>query len=308
VTRRLATGLAVTLALLLLAGALGRFAAPLDSLSLLRMPAAAALLALTLLLSGLWRVAAAVLAVVALAGWIRLDGADEGPGDLRLYQKNTFFSNAQGERLVEDILATGADVVTLQELSSRNGAVLSGLAQSYPHAHACSYRGWSVAVLSRHPMVKGSAVCSRGRGMALVQLAAPAGQVWVASVHVPWPWPHVGWRRARELAAQIAPLEGPVVVAGDFNMVPWSHGVRGIAQAAKAQVLGPALGTLHLDLWALARGSHHWTGLTGRPVPLRHVPMSIDHVIAPAGGVSKRPLLGSDHKGLLAEISLTQAD
>jgi len=31
-------------------------------------------------------------------------------------------------------------------------------------------------------------------------------------------------------------------------------------------------------------------------------------VIAPGGGVSKRPLLGSDHKGLLAEITLTQAD
>ncbi|MBL4557022.1 MAG: hypothetical protein JKP98_07320 [Rhodobacteraceae bacterium] len=52
-----------------------------------------------------------------------------------------------------------------------------------------------------------------------------------------------------------------MILGGDFNMVPWSHGVRALARAAGGSVARPALSTR----------------------PVRGMPLPIDHVIAPGG-------------------------
>jgi len=77
-----------------------------------------------------------------------------------------------------------------------------------------------------------------------------------------------------------------MLIAGDFNMVPWGSSVRSIAKAAESERIGgyvttfPAFGGL--------------------------APLAIDHVLIPKGGqgqIETRPLLGSDHLGLVARFS-----
>lgn len=297
---RLLAGLS---ALVLAFGALGGLAAPLDSLALARVPAALVLLVSAIGLAPKVRWAAWIFAVAMLGTWGLGLRADASGGELLLYQKNVFFINQAPQSLVADIEASGADLVTLQELSQRTRVIKDALLASYPYAHACMFRGWEVAVLSRHPFTDAAPRCSRGRGLAAAEVQTPAGPVWVASVHNPWPWPHGGWDRGRELADLVAGLGGPVVVAGDFNTVPWSATVRRMARAAGGEVLGPARGSLRVDPVRLLRGND-MTGAFDPALGPLAVPIAIDHVIAPGGQRSLRPLLGSDHHGLLARIAL----
>lgn len=284
-------------------GFLGGLAAPLDSLALLRVPAALCLAVAALALRPWARRAAWALAAAGLGSWA-VGFVPQAPGgDLTLYQKNVYFVNQAPEALVADILDSGADVVTLQEMSGGNQAILAGLAGAYPQVHACWYRGWRVMVLSRLPFTSRAPLCSEARGLAAAQVQTAAGPLWVVSLHNPWPWPQHGWSRGAALAEAVAGLPGPKVVGGDFNTVPWAATVRRMARAAGGRVLPPRRGSLWLDpLRTLPLDDI--TGVWRPDLSPLAVPMPIDHVIAPGGRVLRRGKLGSDHIGLLARIEL----
>ena len=110
--------------------------------------------------------------------------------------------------------------------------------------------------------------------------------VWLASVHIPWHWPINS--RVNELEAEqmLKALDGPIVMAGDFNSVPWTRRVSRLKTLSRTRMAGPAFLTLR----------------HGR-LPL---PLPIDFVFSPGGGeVELRPLFGSDHHGLLATVKLS---
>ena len=78
-------------------------------------------------------------------------------------------------------------------------------------------------------------------------------------------------------------LDGKVVVAGDFNIFPWTSRVERITAITKTKVAGPARFTL----------------------TYLNIPLPIDFVLSQNGGsIEKRPLLGSDHAGLVADLAL----
>ena len=221
-----------------------------------------------------------VAALVALgpAVWLARPAAAVTDGALVLYQKNVLWSNDSIEALAEDILASGADVVTLQEVSRGNRALLEMLAGAYPGQALCE-RG-AVAVLSRAPLVE-PPICIKGQAMVLARVVGPEGPVWVGSVHLSWPWPWPQARQAERLTRHLEALEGPRVIAGDFNMVAWGRSVRGMSAAAGTRPIGPV------------RRSFVLLGV---------YPLAIDHVLAGAGQLEARALLGSDHFGLLARV------
>ena len=131
--------------------------------------------------------------------------------------------------------------------------------------------------------VPGAAVCAPG--LAAIQAILPTSQgeqpVWIVSVHLHWPWRHSQQEHVAEFIPVLAGLEGPVAMAGDFNMVRWGHSVRQMATAARVVPAGPSNGT--------------FLGFA----PLLTLP--IDHAFATVGGrLEQRPALGSDHLGLLA--------
>lgn len=283
------SGLTVAI-LLVLAGFLGWLHPIGDSLSVGRGFAVAAVLMLAIAASFLgmktaafWSILFALFAgtpVVLATLW-------PGPsGGLLLYQKNLRFDNAELAALEADIRLAAPVVLTLQEVSEPNLALMANLKDILPHQQFCRFdKVGGVAVASRLPSVPGAVVCAPGLAAMQVLVTDSQGQtpVWIVSVHLHWPWPYSQQDHAAVLQEVLAGLDGPVVMAGDFNMVGWAHSIRQLATAARVVAAGPSYGT--------------YTGFA----PLMRLP--IDHAFAPAGGrLELRPALGSDHLGLLARL------
>lgn len=247
-----------------------------------------------------WRWRGAWLAAVlclGLGGWHVASQA--GPlvppfaGDITVYQKNMLFRDYDETALVQDIRASGARMVTLQEVSRAHRDFLAVMEETHPYQLICEGTAvGAVAVLSADPSL--GQWCTDAAGMAVMDVAGfeGAGTVRVVALHLHWPWPH---RQAEALDEKLnqlgqAGLDGSgapyhVIVGGDFNMVPWGHSVRRIEDFFGVTRVGGPASTF--DLFGLR--------------------LSIDHVLAgpaAAGSLSVRPLLGSDHNGLVARIAV----
>ncbi len=273
-------------AALLGAAFLGGFAGALhplgDSLAVFRLPVAV-VFALWVIWSPwfAWiRWSIAVLCLAAMGQIVAQKHVSHLNGPITIYQKNMLFQNDEVEALAADIRATRPDIVTLQELTSRNAALVRDLRDEYPYQASCALVEWArVAILSRWP-VEGE-ICLEGQGLVGFQVKSPEGLFWAFSLHAFWPWPHGQADQFDTILPVLGDLEEPVVIAGDFNMVPWSFALRSIERSIGATRAGPLFSTLTK---------------MGAPLP-------IDHVYAPGGGQAEpRPLFGSDHSGVLAKV------
>ena len=285
-------GLLILVVMIGLAALLGGYAGALhpagDSLAAFRPVLAGVVLALSLPIA-IWgprgfALLAVALALAALAhpAWLRV--VPRAAGGVAVYSKNLFHGNDDVAGLVWEIDAMRPDLVLLQEVTAANEAVLDLLSASYPTRHRCADRPiGDTAVLSRWPAIEGTAHCAHGA--AIVRVAAPEGPLWVVSLHLRWPWPRAQAAHAAAIEEALAELDGPAVVGGDFNMLPWGHSVQRLADAVGGAPVRPAPGTRTL------------AGV---------LPLAIDHVIATGRrpGVSqRRPPIGSDHHGVLARVS-----
>ena len=276
---------AVCLILAVLFGFAGGLHPAFDSLSLLRLPLVLSCLLVLVFPMGIrLRLMLAATVMLGAGTTVPMFFGAQNADDLRVYSKNMWFANKELEALAADIRESGADVVTLQEVSRANRAMLSALRDTYPHQHLCSFSGWSgIAVLSRDPILQ--TACSDKRAVAAAQVQSRQGPVWIASVHLSWPFPYANATSAASGTELLERLDGPVVMAGDFNIFPWANSVQGLQQAADLQVAQPVRPTFDL----------------------RGVPLLLDHVHAPGGGSARyRGLIGSDHLGVLADVSLTR--
>lgn len=260
-----------------------------DSLAVFRVGFCLGLLVLTLFLRGRGSAQICLFAIglsgIATMLWHKLPL--DAPGPITIYQKNMFHMNADIDGLAADILAAKTDFVTLQEVTIDNETLLDLLQKTYPHQHLCRYDDRSgVAVLSREQPVRQRS-CGRGFGMAQILVDLPNGPHYIAAVHLSWPFPKAQPRQLTRLYTQMEALDHPILIGGDFNMVPWSHALSRLARASDTVAAGPARTTFLL-------GS---------------LPIAIDHVFAPGGGsVETRPLLGGDHFGLLARVHADDTD
>lgn len=204
------------------------------------------------------------------------------------YQKNMMFKMPSTTPLYDDILEQAPDFISLQEVSRKNLPILASLAAQYPAQLFCPFAAvGGVAVVSRWPLVAGSKRCNARSGMVAMQVETPDGPVWVVSLHLHWPYPMGQAAQVRALLSQLMALDGPIVLGGDFNMVPWSYTLRAITAATSTRRIGVP----------------HYT------LPLKNLySLPIDHVLVNAkinpADTSKRPLLGSDHYGVLARFHL----
>jgi len=206
-----------------------------------------------------------------------------------LYQKNMSFRMPDTGPLAADILQQAPDFVTLEEVDRENIALLAALQPDYPAQAFCPFMNvGGVAVASRWPKVRGSDVCLQGQGMVAMQVETPDGPLWLVALHLHWPFPHRQAEQVRQLETALKALEGPVVLGGDFNMVPWSHTMHAITAATRTRRIGAPKYTFPL-----------FDGLYTLP---------IDHVLVNANArpaeTWRRPQLGSDHYGVLARFYL----
>ena len=260
-----------------------------DSLAVFRLPLAA-FLAVLAVICFRRRVAIVVGLLVAAASGASVLWAYSAPDDqqratLTVYQKNLSFRPGDRSALLDDLRALQPDLITLQEVHERHLPLIELLSDLYPNRAVCSFAAvGGVAILSRLPLASDDVRCESGLGIVALPVQSDQGPLWAVSVHQHWPWPHHQEAQARRIIAVLDELDGPKVMAGDFNMVAWSYNLKRYAETTATLLAGPFDASFELE------------GLLG---------IRIDHVLAPKGGKTRlRPYFGSDHRGLFAEVAL----
>lgn len=146
---------------------------------------------------------------------------------VRLYSANLWARNADIDSIVASIRAADADVVMLIELGDAPTRRLDVILAGYPHRVATSRidrpNGPARSVIaSRFPL---TTIRDRPDGLHAVgaSLQTPLGPLNVVGVHLtrPWPFQEQWGQISQTMALQevVEGLDGPVVVAGDFNSV-----------------------------------------------------------------------------------------
>jgi len=198
IIRVLVSGSATALIGLVLLGFSGYFFGLGNSASVVRPQAGALLIPVAAFLflmkaqrRALFSLTLAVVAIGSIAPGFFISGTDCTGACLKLYQKNLLSKAWSRYPLADDIIASGAEIVTLQEVSDHNRRFMANMFDHYPKAVTCKFRpAQDVAVLTSLPAVDGSEFCLAEAGLAGVQVLAPNGQlVWVLSVHMEWPFP-----------------------------------------------------------------------------------------------------------------------
>ncbi|MEM1364227.1 MAG: endonuclease/exonuclease/phosphatase family protein [Pseudomonadota bacterium] len=283
-----------------------------DSFATFRMFFGAALLGSLIVLLPFrrwtWFASGAALLVVSVAltfphlpgvkrGWA-VEGAAplEGKPRLRVAQANILFSIVDPEKTVASLLRDDPDVILLQEVSRDNGSILEVLNETHPHQLDCREgRYHSVAIVSRLPLTSPIVdPCPDPGGLGIGQIDLAGTPVNLVSFHAWWPWPMSQHRQISMLSEHLESLDGPTILAGDFNASPWSNGVARVAGMSGTQVPAGLLNT-----WKPSGGTMQVS--EARVLPLDHM------LHSPEFGLISRELLpsgGSDHHPVVSEYVL----
>jgi endonuclease/exonuclease/phosphatase (EEP) superfamily protein YafD len=286
---------------------LGRYAWPLDlfthfrvQYALLLLVVAIALFALRAPLLGAVSVVGAVLAAIPIVSYMGVPTAraHAGSASFRVVTFNTWFRNHDYAAIGRFLEKTQADVIVLEELSRDEGLRLGAHLHSYPHSHN-DVQPHGTIVFARWPIVSAESFAMAGgpARAARVTLDWQGTQVTVLGVHLHWPLGPTNSRlRNAELdtiASFAAGRSEPLIVAGDFNVTPWSRHFRraldrsGLNDAAAGHGLAPS-----------------W------PSQFPPLGIRIDHCLASkhwrSTDVRLGPSLGSDHLPLIADLELQQ--
>ncbi len=231
---------------------------------------------------------------IALAPYSRLPTG--GKHDLSVISFNLLASNAgNGNRIVDYLSESGADVVVIAE-ADPIVPHLDRLAEAYPYQAGCEtaetecgdvlvlsrYRLDNLRVFfqgadSRHQSIEADIVV---RGQKVRLLAVHLLRTDYGSLQI---------NELQKLGARIARVDGPAIVAGDFNAAPWIGQFTDMLQRS-----GLNRATIEPGTW---------------PVMFGPLGVPIDHILVkePAQIASLDVLadsLGSNHRGLRAEIVL----
>jgi endonuclease/exonuclease/phosphatase (EEP) superfamily protein YafD len=289
-------------------GLLGERVWAFDLLSHFRVQYGYALLVCALLLSwlrvGRWAVPAWMSA--AFVAWPVLlshlptkasaHGAAQSLPSFKVVTLNAWFRNENVERIARYLATSEADVIVIQEFDSRRMRELMALLPDYPHsALDAAQDRHGAAILSRWP-IESSQPLSLSTGARHAQWARVrwhSTAVEVVGVHLPWPLgARVSAQRNQELyalAQWMRTRTGPLVVAGDFNLSPWSPHFVAALEQAQAQ-----------DAFASQRPLRTWpTRFAPLGIRIDHCWTSQDWHVAQA---IRGPDVGSDHYPLLVEL------
>jgi endonuclease/exonuclease/phosphatase (EEP) superfamily protein YafD len=242
--------------------------------------------------------AAAANAWTLLPYWMPAAAGDAaGMGTLRLVSLNLLADNDDTGRTLGYLGQCDADVVVLLEVDDAWAEAVAKLAPRYPHQvmHPRDDR-FGIAVLSRLPLAR-ERIEPLAEGPPVVIVDLPVGRAGclLVAAHPPAPIA-ADWsaRRDAQLAAigDVAAAESrPVIVAGDLNATPWSHGFR---QLVRLRGLSDsAVGRGVQATW----NAHRWVPR----IPIDHV------VVSPEVRVMERrvgPDVGSDHLPIEATLAI----
>ncbi|WP_159873968.1 endonuclease/exonuclease/phosphatase family protein [Novosphingobium sp. 9U] len=220
---------------------------------------------------------------------------------LRVVTHNVWTDNVDASGTAAVLERSGADILFLQETEGQFASVLPVLARTFPYSSGCKHR-CALIILSRFP-IESTKLRRTDRpwrridpGMMLdarIRLPGSVGIIPVVTVHLARGQARgADLRQRAELAQALKRADGNAsILAGDFNLVPWS---------ARMRMLDAALAPL-----ARATAAFSWPArFEKRDVPFPLVP--IDHVYAGSGwaleSVRRLERTGSDHYPIAVDL------
>lgn len=149
----------------------------------------------------------------------------------KIFHANVLAPNTCYEELLTQIIQENPDVVTLTELTSGWMTGLGALKTQYPYmVHNETQDRFGLTIWSRFPIVRQEPqyLGVQQRCAILAQLQLNKRCVSIVAAH-PWSPRNADWAASRDqqlelLGQHIATESGPVVLIGDLNVTPWSHG------------------------------------------------------------------------------------
>lgn len=250
-------------------------------------------------------VAAGTVSAASVLPYVPLAFASEPPvsaaaAPIKVLTVNVSFRQFSARRLLEIIREANPDILVVQELTPHAETVLAELDTAFPNNRKFPAEGaYGIGVWSRFTL-ESSETFALGRVPAIeARVRGPAGAFTLIGVHLRAP---TNARRAAarnqellELAARTAAIEGPLVVAGDFNVTPYSPyfvewlEASGLTDSRRGRTLSVSWPTM---------------------LPLAGIP--IDHVTVNDAFTilshRRLPNFESDHYGVLVELALHGAE
>jgi endonuclease/exonuclease/phosphatase (EEP) superfamily protein YafD len=219
---------------------------------------------------------------------------------ISVLQINKWRDNPTPEAVAALIRARDADVVVLIEALHADRALFDDL---YPHVIAESrweLRPSHIRVLSRHPLtLQGFGRGLLGESRMIIQVDTPHGPLRLVPFHFtrPWPFadPHIQAAQARSLSDLIGPADGPTLVLGDCNCVPWGATARLLERELGVHgASGRFEGTWPTRLQTRRPDSPLWPRVLGIPIDLAFASKDLRianlDVIADPAGSDHRPV------------------
>jgi endonuclease/exonuclease/phosphatase (EEP) superfamily protein YafD len=221
--------------------------------------------------------------------------AQAAAATVKVLSVNVSYRPFSPRRLLELVREADPDVLVLQELTPHAESVLAELDTVFPHHRKFPADGaYGIGLWSRLTL-ESSATFALGRVPAIeARLRGPTGPFTVFGVHLRAPTTE---RRAlarnqelRELAARSAAVGEPLVVAGDFNVTPYSPYFRdwlaasGLTDSRRGRTLSVS--------WP---ATLPWFG-----IPIDHVAVNDGFSVLSHG---RLPDFGSDHYGVVVELA-----
>ncbi len=255
-----------------------------------------------------WLPAAALLVIAALNAWPvlpyvpRLATATTAPPAamrLKVLTVNVSFWRFSARRFREIVAEAQPDVLLVVEFTPRAEEVLAELDKVFPQQLKAPAEGpYGIGLWSRFPLQSAYTFPLGGVQGVEARVQTPAGVFTLLGAHLVSPTLP---RRAEQrneglqiLAQRRAAISGPVIVAGDFNVTPYSPyysdwlATTGLTDSRYGRTLSAS--------WPAA--------LPILGIPIDHVAVSNEFVIL---AHHRLPAFGSDHWGIMAELALQPA-
>ncbi len=256
----------------------------------LRARSLTAVAAVLLVVVGVW--------VVPDLHWWSTAAAVEGPITV-IASTNIGPDHRSVDAMVADVLAIDADVLNVVELTDVDVGALhrAGITDRYPYFIEDVRAGaHGSGIYSRYPLRDTGVMEFGGAPMAHAVVEVPSGPMTVFAVHTTQPLAGPGLLddELEQLEAAATSIDGPVILAGDFNATRQHQAFRELLEAGFSDA--------HLDAgrgWAA-------TWPVGRRVPpfalIDHVLLSPELAVV---SIDEVKISGSDHLAVIAEIGPT---
>ena len=181
---------------------------------------------------------------------------------IKLINLNLRKTNPAPDKAIDFLRREDADIVVLEEITPQWAKRLKALEDVYPHMLFCddiatcdlallSKKSWQSGIIRELPKV--------GPNVIIAKFDWKGSPFTLVGTHLDPPTPAIGEdhehfhsAQAKKISALLRSIEGPLVVAGDFNATPWSPSFNRIIEGTElARVDGGLLPTWPSQLSAI---------------------------------------------------------